>query len=175
MIFVDADIHHLKSGGNLLTYLSTNNSRRSPPGYSATGNSKSHPHPVEFTKSTSGAQTHTNPRCRDAIRDQIAAPDRSDPDRAEPGHCRMPRIHRVESVDPRHRRDLHREPRSRSSFSSSDPRPTMLMAQTCSGDSPARRRPALSSCKSRLTLKAGRGRSGWVGGPIRRLPRITHW
>jgi hypothetical protein len=25
-----------------------------------------------------------------------------------------------------------------------------------------------------LTLKAGRGRSGWVGGPIQRLPRITH-
>ena len=24
-------------------------------------------------------------------------------------------------------------------------------------------------------MKAGRGRSGWVGGPIRRLPRITHF
>jgi hypothetical protein len=51
----------------------------------------------------------------------------------------------------------------------------MLMAQTCSDESPARRSPTLSSCRSRLTLKAGRGRSGWVGGPIRRLPRITHW
>ena len=69
----------------------------------------------------------------------------------------------------------HREPRSKSSFSSSEPRPTTLMAQTCSDESPARRSPALSSCRSRLTLKAGRGRSGWVGGPIRRLPRITHW
>jgi hypothetical protein len=49
----------------------------------------------------------------------------------------------------------------------------MLMAQTCSDDSPARRSPALSSCKSRLTLNAGRGRLGWVGGPARRLPRIT--
>jgi hypothetical protein len=32
------------------------------------------PHPVEFTKSISGARPHPNPRCRDAIREQIAAP-----------------------------------------------------------------------------------------------------
>jgi hypothetical protein len=29
---------------------------------------------VEFTKSISGARPHPNPRCRDAIREQIAAP-----------------------------------------------------------------------------------------------------
>jgi len=30
--------------------------------------------PVESTKSISGARPHPNPRCRDAIREQIAAP-----------------------------------------------------------------------------------------------------
>jgi len=51
--------------------------------------------PVGFTKSVSGARPHPNPVARTPSASKSPHPDRSDPDRAEPGHCRMPRAHRV--------------------------------------------------------------------------------
>jgi len=41
-------------------------------------------------KSISGGPSSSPPRCRNAIREQITSLDQSDPDRAEPGHRRMP-------------------------------------------------------------------------------------
>ena len=67
-----------------------------------------------------------------------------------------------------------RSPRSNNSFTSSEPIPTMPIAQICSAERPALRSETFSSGEILFTLKAGLGRSGRVGGPSRRLPRITH-
>jgi len=50
---------------------------------------------VEFTKSISSARPHPNPVAGTPSALKSPHPDRSDPDRAEPGHCRMPRLHRI--------------------------------------------------------------------------------
>jgi len=46
---------------------------------------------VGFEKSISGAVPPPHPRCSNTIR-RRSAPDRFDPDCAEPGHRRLPRI-----------------------------------------------------------------------------------
>lgn len=53
---------------------------------------------MEFTKSISGARPHPTPVAGTPSASKSPHPDRSDPDRAEPGHCRMPRVHRVKRL-----------------------------------------------------------------------------